>query len=78
LNAVVSESIGWSPGRWVLYFATGGKSEHQRTAGWLTARRGDPTEKCNREETARTVDREEVSATEPTLDRCVGDGETVR
>src|SRR5262245_9859865 len=22
----------------------GGKSEHHRTAGWLTARRGDPTE----------------------------------
>ena len=32
----------------------GGKSEHHRTAGWLTARRGDPTQQRNREQTART------------------------
>lgn len=32
--------------------SVGGKSEHHRTAGWLTARRSDPTEECNREQTA--------------------------
>ena len=30
----------------------GGKSELRRAAGWLTARRGDTTDQCNRKQTA--------------------------
>jgi len=35
--------VGRSPVEGASAPETGGKSEHHRAAGWLTARRGDPT-----------------------------------